>query len=131
MNGDIRRVVGVTVGIVTAFFAIALFATLIAVAFQVGGSVAHEVMGVPPGTMGAYGPHYGWGFPLFGILFWVLALFLVFGVFRAAFGGRRWRDGGPWMDRRTMAEEWHRQMHTDLERRDADRRDTGTPRPGA
>lgn len=67
-----------------------------------------------------YGYHPGWGygfFPLFGLLFPILFIFLIFGLVRAAFGGPRWGNGGPWMDRQTMAEEWHRRMHETTERR--------------
>lgn len=128
----LRRFIGGSVAVVVMFLVITFLVALLSVAFNVGTNVAFDVAGGDPARAGMpYGPHYGWGFPFFGILFWVLALFLIFGLFRAVFGGHRWRHGGPWMDRRTMAAEWHRQMHADLERRDADRGDSGTPRPGA
>jgi hypothetical protein len=63
-----------------------------------------------------WGP--GWGF--FGIFFWILGIFLIFGLLRAIFGWGRWsgrgyRDwdhrpnghGGP----QGRFEEWHRRMH--------------------
>jgi hypothetical protein len=83
-----------------------------------------------------YGPywHGGWGFGFFGIIFWILGIFLVIGLVRGALGWGRgrgpggyggyggWRgpgDGG----RREMVEEWHREMH---------RREAGTgDAPGA
>ena len=126
----LKRLIGGSVAIIVIFLVVTTFVAFLSVAFNVGTNVAAEVAGGDP-TRAAmpYGPHYGWGFfPLFGILFWVLALFLIFGLVRAAFGGPRWRNGGPWMDRRTMAEEWHRQMHADLERRDAEPRDPGAQR---
>ena len=86
---------------------------------------------VAPMAGGPYGYHYGWGFgffPLLGLIFPILFILLIFGLVRAAFGGPRWGRGGPWMDRRTMAEEWHRQMHADSSDRPAD---SGTSRPGA
>lgn len=132
MDTSLRRFIGGTIAVIAMFLVVTFVVALLSVAFSVGTNVAVEVAGSDPGRSAMpSGPHYGWGFPLFGILFWVLALFLVFGLFRAAFGGHKWRSGGPWMDRRTMAEEWHRQMHTDLEKRETDRRDSGNPRPGA
>jgi len=66
----------------------------------------------------AYGSPYvggpgGWGFgPFFGILFFIFAIFLIMGLVRAAFGGRRGGPGpGGWGDRRGRIEEWHREMH--------------------
>jgi hypothetical protein len=74
-----------------------------------------------------YGPYFngGWGFGLgvFGILLWIIGIFLIIGLIRAAFGwsrgGRRghagWSKvygygGGGWggADR---VEEWHRELH--------------------
>jgi hypothetical protein len=68
--------------------------------------------------------HYGWGAPyghghigfgFFGIIFWILGIFLVFALLRAAFGG--WGGGG-WGGgpggrggRQEMFEGWHREMH--------------------
>lgn len=102
-----------------------------AVAYQVGVGQGLAASGAAPL---AGGPHYGYGwgfgfFPLFGLLFPLLFLFLIFGLVRAAFGGPRWGNGGPpWMDRRTMAEEWHRKMHAEGGER---RPDSGTSRPNA
>jgi len=83
-------------------------------------------------TPGAYpvAPYvgYGWGhgFGFFGFFGFLLFLFLVFGLIRAAFGGRRgwgpgghghdrgdWRGrdwrGSPWESRaREIHDEWHR-----------------------
>lgn len=63
-----------------------------------------------------YGPywHGPGGFGLFGVFFWILGIFLVFALLRAAFG---WgRGGGPrgpggWGGRREMMEEMHRDLH--------------------
>lgn len=73
---------------------------------------------VPPyiGGYGGYGHGWGIGFGFFGLIFWVLAIFLVFGLVRAALGWGRW--GGPrgpggygWDDRRRRLEELHRELH--------------------
>jgi hypothetical protein len=59
------------------------------------------------------GPYvgHGWGgFGFFGIFFWIIGLFLVFGLIRAAFWGGRW--GGPRNGSRSgHLEEWHRRAH--------------------
>jgi hypothetical protein len=67
------------------------------------------------------GPGYGFGFFPFGLFLFPLFIFLIFGLFRAAFWGRRW--GGPdhghegwdsdrWSKGRgAMFEEWHRRQH--------------------
>jgi hypothetical protein len=76
----------------------------------------------------AYGWHGDGG--IFGLLFPILFLFLIFGLARAAFGHRRgWGSGGwghgygygpgkwgggPWMggqDRDQWVAEWHRRLH--------------------
>ena len=69
----------------------------------------------------AYGPYWhgwggGFGFPLFGIFFWILGISLILGLLRAAFGWGRWggrgRGPGGWYGgRREMVEDWHREMH--------------------
>jgi hypothetical protein len=64
-----------------------------------------------------YGPYWhgawGSGFGFFGIFFWILGIFLVFALLRAAFGWGRWGGGpgGPYGGRRDMIEDWHREMH--------------------
>ena len=71
-----------------------------------------------------YGPHighpYGWGggFGLFGLLFGILVLFLIFGLIRAAFGFGRWGGGGrDWGNhhgpsgRSRYFDEWHKRAH--------------------
>ena len=76
----------------------------------------------PPYAGGPYGYGYGWGhggFGFFGILFWILGFFLIFGLIRAAFGWGRWGGGGRggpggWHSR----EERIAEMHRDLHRRD-------------
>ena len=83
------------------------------------------------GYPGYYG-HWGVGFGFFGILVWILGIFLIFGLLRAAFGWGRWgrgRWGGygpggyghhgyggspsghPDDARRAMLDEWHREAH--------------------
>ena len=81
---------------------------------------------LPAGTVPYYA--YGWhgaGFGIFGLIFPILFLFLIFGLIRAAFRGGRGGWGhhgygygpgkwgsGPWMgDRDSRIAEWHRQLH--------------------
>ena len=66
------------------------------------GTVVTPVVpgGVPPYGYG-YGPGWGWhggpGFGIFGFLFGLFFLLLLFGLIRAAFGGgRRWGGPGGW-----------------------------------
>lgn len=102
-----------------------------AAAYQVGVGQGLAMTAQPAVEGARYAYHPGWGFgffPVLGLLFPILFLFLIFGLVRAAFGGPRWGNGGPWMDRRTMAEQWHKQMHASEGER---RSDTGTTRPGA
>ncbi|MFN2483689.1 MAG: hypothetical protein ABR509_01960 [Candidatus Limnocylindria bacterium] len=72
-----------------------------------------------------YPVHYdGPGFGFFGLLFTILAIFLVIGLVRAAFGrgrwggprgsyGGRWGPPGPgrWGGPREYLEQWHREAH--------------------
>ena len=76
---------------------------------------------------GGYGyGHGGWGFGFFGILFWILGFFLIFGLLRAAFGWGRWGGGGPgrggWDSRQDRMAELHRELHR--------REDQATPPAG-
>jgi hypothetical protein len=73
------------------------------------------------------GPGYGFGFAPLGLFLFPLFFFLIFGLFRAAFWGRRWgRPGdGPWGGsnhghggagqwaggRQAMFDEWHKRQH--------------------
>lgn len=79
------------------------------------GAGSGEAAGVPwwrndggPGSHGffASGFHF-----FFGLLFWALAIFLIIGLLRAAFGGGHgpggWGGGG----RRERMEELHRELH--------------------
>ena len=69
---------------------------------------------------GPYVGHWGWGFGFFGIFFWILGIFLIFALIRAAFGfgrgrGKGWgghygyygRYGSP----QDHLEDWHRRVH--------------------
>jgi len=69
---------------------------------------------------GPYVGHgWGWGpgFGFFGIFFWILGIFLIFGLIRAAFGfgrgGHRGWGGsyGRYGDPRDHLEDWHRRAH--------------------
>ena len=111
------------------------------VAYQVGVNVAvttavtdgATVVAPVPAYGWGYGMGYGWhpfGFGIFGLLFGLFFLFIVFGLIRAIFwGGRRgWGSGGwggpgdrgsdsryernPWIERFGPSfEEWHRRAH--------------------
>lgn len=87
-----------------------------------------------------YGPywHGGWGFGfgIFGILFWILGIFLIIGLIRAAFG---WGRGGPggwdkgghaygrgWYGGDRVAE-WHRELHRREDSGEAERPDQTHP----
>lgn len=86
------------------------------VAFQAGVAqgLATQPGGSPTVVMPYGYPHFGFGFGLFGLLFPLLFLLLIFGLARFAF----WRGGGPrhweerarmWEERaRTVHDEWHR-----------------------
>jgi hypothetical protein len=74
--------------------------------------------GTVPTYPWAYGAPYvhgpfGYGFGFGGILFGLLAVLLVIGLVRAAFGGRRWGGPGPrgWGERHDRIEAWHRELH--------------------
>jgi hypothetical protein len=82
---------------------------------QVGSDAVAS--GAPAPVVYYPGPYYGhgWGFGFFGIFFWILGVFLIFGLIRAIFGWGRWggprggwgRHDGP----RGHLDEWHRQAH--------------------
>jgi hypothetical protein len=90
------------------------------------GQVVVTPGGYPVAPYVGYGWGFGHGFGFFGFLGMLLFLFLIFGLIRAAFGGRRgwggprhdgpggpggrgdWR-GSPWESRaREIHDEWHR-----------------------
>jgi hypothetical protein len=71
-----------------------------------------------PVVVAPYGGHYGYGYGgpgIFGIFFWILGFFLIFGLLRAAFGWGRWGGGGPgrrgWESRQERMSELHRELH--------------------
>jgi len=88
---------------------------------QQGAAVASGAPAVVYG--GPYVGHWGWGwgFGFFGIFFWILGIFLIFALLRAAFGFGRGRGGwghhgyygryGRYGDPRDHLEDWHRQAH--------------------
>jgi len=107
--------------------------TAVTTAVGNGGTVTTPVVVPPYGYGYGYGWHpFGWGFSIFGVLFGLFFLLLIFGLIRAIFwGGRRgWGPGGwggpgnhghgydarfernPWIDRFGPSfEEWHRRAH--------------------
>jgi hypothetical protein len=76
--------------------------TTVAATAPEGTIVTPVVPGVVPGYGYGYGygPGWGWhggGFSIFGFLFGLFILFLLFGLIRAAFGrGRGWGGGRGW-----------------------------------
>ena len=68
---------------------------------------------------GPYVGHWGWGFGFFGIFFWIMGIFLIFALIRAAFGfgrgGKGWtgRHGyyGRYGNAQDHLEDWHRRAH--------------------
>jgi hypothetical protein len=82
---------------------------------------------------GPYAGHWGFGFGFFGIIFWIVGIFLVFALLRAAFGWGRWRGGpgygyghdhgwgGPGGPGGRL-EDWHRRAHES---------ESGASKPGA
>jgi hypothetical protein len=72
---------------------------------------------VPYGPYGPYGYGWGWGgwhgpgFGFFGIIFWILGIFLIFALLRAAFGRGRWGGPGGWGNGRDRIEALHRELH--------------------
>lgn len=117
MNG--RSIFRVVVGLAIVGLLIGGGITLYNAGVTAGISEAARVAtasGDPlPGGYPYPGPYigHGWGygggggFGLFGIVFWILGFFLIFGLIRAAFGGGRW--GGPRGGGRF--EDWHRRAH--------------------
>ena len=69
----------------------------------------------PPYAGGGYGYGYGGGPGFFGILFGILAIFLFFGLIRAAVGWGRCGGGGRgpggWESRSERIAEMHRELH--------------------
>jgi hypothetical protein len=102
--------------------------TAVTTAVSTGGAVAPVVV---PAYAYGYGWHpFGFGFGIFGLLFTLFFVFIVFGLLRAIFFGRhrRWGPGGwggpgshglgqgsdrnPWIERfGPTFEEWHRRAH--------------------
>ena len=116
--------VAVTIGIGAALYNAGVTAGIAEAARQAAAS-GDPLPALPYGY--GYGPYFhgpfGGGFGFFGLIAWVLVLFHVIGLVRAAFGrgrhgGRPGRGPGGWGGRREMAEEWHRELH---------RRDGGEP----
>jgi len=102
---------------------IVLAAVVGLVGYQIG--VTQNIAAQLPAASGApvaYYPYpyhwgFGFGFGIFGFLFWIFAIFLFFGLLRAAFGGgrgwgHRYYGRGPWGDEaRSRIEELHRELH--------------------
>jgi hypothetical protein len=106
--------------------ALLLLVILIGVSIGVGAYHAGVNHGLTQAREGGQvirvvGPGYGFGFFPFGLFLFPLFFFLIFGLFRAAFWGRRWGGPGPghegwdsghWSKGRgAMFEDWHRRQH--------------------
>jgi hypothetical protein len=121
MNGFLRvlaalLLVALAVGIGAAVYNAGVTAGLAEAAQQAASS--GDPVTVNPYAYGWGGPYahgpFSWGFGIFGFLFVLLMVFLIVGLVRVAFGGRRHPGGGPggWGgDRRDRIEEWHRELH--------------------
>ncbi len=110
--------VAVAVGIGAAVYNAGVTAGLNEAAIQAAANgdpvpVAPYAYGYGPYWQGPFGS--GWG--IFGIFFWILGIFLVIGIVRAAFGfGRGWGGPGPrgpggWGGRYERMDELHRELH--------------------
>ena len=114
--------------IVSFLFSLVVLALLIGLGAAVYDAGIREGLAraavLPAGTVLPYAYGYGFhGFGFLGLLFPILFLFLIFGLIRAAFGGRRgwgyghrgggWGPGGPWLsdtDRDAWQQERDRRM---------------------
>ena len=87
--------------------------TAVTTAVGNGAQVAPVV--VPPYGYGyGYGWHpFGWGFSIFGLLFGLFVLFIIFGLVRAIFWGGRGRRGRRW-DARCTAQSLDRAVRPEL-----------------
>ena len=92
----------------------------IAEAANAAAASGDPVVVYPPYVGGHYGyGNGGWGFGFFGIFFWILGFFLIFGLLRAAFGWGRWggyrggysKWGGHHDGPRDYLDQWHRERH--------------------
>ena len=135
-------------GLIGLVFTAIVLVVVGVIAYNVGWSdgVNTHLPAVTNGTAAApyyygYGPHWGFGGPIFGILgfLWFLfVLFIIFAIFRFLFFGRRMWGGGGWgygprgwhggmpqgLDDRMQ--EWHRKAHEGQQPPSAG---SGTPPP--
>ena len=117
---------GTTFRVLAALLLVGLLAGVGIAIYNAGvsqGLVTTAASGAPLAAYPYYYPgfHFGWAFFPFGILFWILGIFLIFGLIRAAFGFGRWGRGGrDWGNHhgpsgyggpRQHFEDWHRQAH--------------------
>jgi len=128
MGTAIRVLAAIVIVGVLAGLGVAVYNAGVSQGAVQGASLA-TASGAPAVAYGwyGYGPHWGWGFPVFGIFFWILGVFLVFALLRALFGWGRWgrhrwddRGHGGWGgpggaggvgDRRGTIERWHPELH--------------------
>jgi hypothetical protein len=121
-GGFVRLIAGLALIAVLVFIGVGVYnAGVTAGLAETGNAVASGAPAVYyPGPY--YGHPWGWGgFGFFGIFFWILGIFLIFGLIRAAFGFGRWGRGGrDWSNHhgpggyggpRQHFEDWHRQAH--------------------
>ncbi len=118
--------VAVAIGIGTTVYNTGVSAGLAEAAQQAAASgdpVPVNPYGYGYGAPYLHGP-FGGGFGFFGIIFWILGVFLIIGLVRAAFGRGRWGGPGGGRGRHGMGEEWHRELHR-REGRDGEQRAAG------
>jgi hypothetical protein len=105
------------------YFARSILVLLVAfviglVGYQIGvGQAIATQLPAAAAPVAYYGYPYHFGFGFLGFLFPLFFLFLLFGLLRAAFGGRGWGRGGPgsysggWGNGRERIEQLHRELH--------------------
>jgi hypothetical protein len=100
-------------GLAALIFALVIAAVVGFGAYQLGLAQGVGAVAAPGAVAPAYyyHPFYG-GFGFFGFLFPLLFIFLIFGLMRAAWGGRgRYGSWGGYGEREARLEEWHKRMH--------------------
>ena len=113
---------GIGRGVARAFAREGAAVTIAEINTETGSAVASGAPAVYyPGPYVGHPWGWGGGFGFFGIFFWILGIFLIFGLIRAAFGFGRWGHGGrDWGNHygpggyggpRRHLEDWHRQAH--------------------
>ncbi|HJP72543.1 MAG TPA: hypothetical protein VJ975_12570 [Candidatus Limnocylindria bacterium] len=118
-----RTFIRVLAALLVVALVVGIGTTIYNAGVDAGLAAAPALASGDPVPVGAYGPYvhgwygHGWGFGFFGIFFWILGIFLIFGLLRFAFGAGRWggrgsgHGRGGWSDCRDRIEAWHAEMH--------------------